>query len=129
MLNSSACSILVSWDPLEAKEIEVEEELQSKFFWERSPQCRMEEAVRHSKQRSHHSTAVLETPPSSKGLPLRQKQSHKSIFGNKGKKENFYGPSSGYVKFVQMGKPEKARVWKETSPYQEKGMFLLGFSD
>lgn len=57
MLNSSACSILVSWDPLEAKEIEVEEELQSKFFWERSLQCRMEEAVRHSKQRSHHSTA------------------------------------------------------------------------
>lgn len=93
MLNSSACSILVSWDPLEAKEIEVEEESQSKFFWERSLQCRMEEALRHSKQRPHHSTAVLETPPSSKGLPLSQKQSRKSIFGNKGKKENFYGPS------------------------------------
>lgn len=74
----------------------------------------------HSKQRPHHSTSVLETPPKSKGLTLSPKQSHKSIFGNKGKKENFYGPSWRYVKFVQM--------WKETSPYQE-GVFSLGFSD
>lgn len=82
-----------------------------------------------SKQRPHHSTAALETPPRSKGPPLCQKQSHKSILGKKGKKENFYGPSWGYVKSVQMGKPEKAWVWKETSPYQEEGLFLLGFSD
>lgn len=89
----------------------------------------MEEAVRHSKQRPHHSTAVLETPPRSKGPPLSQKQSHKSMSGNKRKKENFCGLSWGYVIFGQMGQTEKTWMWKETSPYQDKGLFLLGFSE
>lgn len=88
----------------------------------------MEEAVRQQAETSPiHSSA--QTPPRSKGPSLGQKQSHKSILGNKEKKENFYGPSWGYVKFVQMGKPEKAWVWKETSPYQKEGLFLLGYSD
>lgn len=49
----------------------------------------MGQAVRHSKERPHHPTALLKAPLRSKGPPLSKEHSCKSVLGGNRKKEDF----------------------------------------
>lgn len=85
--------------------------------------------MRHSKQRPHHLTAVLETPPRSKGPPLSQEHNHKSILGGNRKRGFPRDPDEVLSNLRSWGSQRNQEREEETSSYQEEELLLLRFSD
>lgn len=65
--------------------------------------------MRHSKQGPRHPTALLETTLRSKGPPLSQEQSHKSVLGGNGKKEDFLGAQPSLSQICVAGEARQSR--------------------